>query len=54
VDSIRECTKAMKEDPSLNKSHNTAIYGMAGQIPDKAFLRKFCCLHQEAMMDTLE
>ena len=53
VDSIRECVEAMKEDPSLNKSHSTALYGMTGMIPDKKFLRQFVCMHQSAMLDTI-
>ena len=54
ADSIKECVKVMKEDTSLNKNMDTAVYGMTGLIPDKRFLRKFICLHQAAMLDTLE
>lgn len=54
VDSIRYCTKLMKEDASLNKNQDTAIYGMTGTIPDKRLLREFIICHQAAMLDTLE
>jgi len=54
ADSIRECVKVMKADSSLNKNMDTAVYGMTGLIPDPRFLRKFICLHQAAMLDTLE
>ena len=39
VDAIRECIKLMKADKSLNKNETTAIYGLSGMVPDKAFLR---------------
>lgn len=54
IDSVRECVKAMKDDPSLNVNHDTAMYGMTGSIPDNNFMRKFVCIHQAAMLDTLE
>ena len=54
VDAIRECIKEMKADPKLNKNHSTALYGLTGTIPDQSFLRKFVCIHQATMLDTLE
>lgn len=45
VVSIRECVKAMKEDPKLNKNHDTAVYGLTGAIPDKNLLHKFVSIH---------
>lgn len=54
VKHVKDCTKLMKADPSLNVNHETALYGMTGMIPDKQFLRKFVCVHQAAMLDTLE
>jgi hypothetical protein len=53
VDSIKFCIKMMKADKSLNSNETTATYGMTGLVPDKSFLRKFICLHQQAMLDTL-
>lgn len=53
VMSIRECVKAMKADPTLNKNHDTAVYGLTGAIPDKALLHKFVSIHQAALLDTL-
>jgi len=44
----------MKADPKLNKNHDTALYGISGTIPDKSLLRDFVCVHQSAMLDTLE
>jgi len=54
VDSIKQCTQMMKDDKNLNKSVDTAMYGMAGMIPDKSFTRQFILHHQAAMLDTLE
>lgn len=54
VTSIRECVKAMKADPKLNKNHDTAVYGLTGAIPDKSLLHKFVSIHQAALLDTLE
>jgi len=51
---VKECTQAMKDDPKLNKNHDTALYGISGTIPDKSLLRDFVCVHQSAMLDTLE
>lgn len=45
VNAMRECIKAMKEDPSLNVNHDTALYGMTGMVPDKQMLHEFCCIH---------
>lgn len=53
VSSVRECVKAMKADPKLNKNHDTAVYGLTGTIPDKALLHKFVSIHQAALLDTL-
>ena len=54
VNTLRGSVKAMKADPSLNKNHDTALYGITGSIPDKRLLRDFICMHQAAMLDTLE
>jgi len=54
VDQIRTATKMMKADKSLNQNKDTAVYGMTGMIPDKQFMRKFICMHQAAMLDTVE
>jgi len=54
VNAVRDSVKAMKADPKLNVNHETALYGLTGMIPDKSFLRKFVCVHQAAMLDTLE
>jgi hypothetical protein len=54
VKCVRECTKEMKADKTLNKNHDTALYGISGTIPDKSLLREFVCVHQAAMLDTLE
>ena len=51
---MKECTQAMKDDPKLNKNVDTALYGISGTIPDKSLLRDFVCVHQSAMLDTLE
>lgn len=53
VSTLRDCVVAMKADPSLNKNHDTALYGISGAVPDKALLRDFVCMHQNAMLDTL-
>lgn len=50
---LKKCIEAMKNDPTLNNSCQTALYGMSKAIPDKALLREFCCIHQAAMLDTL-
>jgi len=34
VAAVRECVKDMKADPTLNKNHSTALYGLTGMIPD--------------------
>ena len=54
IDSVRACVKQMKADKQLNQNKDTAVYGLTGMIPDKQFLRKFICIHQAAMLDTLE
>lgn len=54
VDSIKYCTKLMKEDSDLNENKDTALYGMTGSIPDKRLLRQFISMHQAALLDTLE
>jgi hypothetical protein len=54
VNTLRASVKAMKADPSLNKNHDTALYGITGTIPDKRLLRDFVCMHQAAMLDTIE
>lgn len=54
VKCVRECVKDMKSNPKLNKNHDTALYGISGTIPDKKLLREFVCVHQSAMLDTLE
>lgn len=43
----------MKADKTLNKNHDTAVYGMTGAIPDKNLLHRFVSIHQAAMLDTL-
>ena len=43
----------MKEDPSLNVNHDTAIYGLTSDIPDRALLRDFVCMHIQALLDIL-
>jgi len=53
VKCVRECTKEMKADSTLNKNHDTALYGITGTIPDKSLLREFVVVHQSAMLDTL-
>jgi hypothetical protein len=53
VKCVKECTKEMKADETLNKNHDTALYGITGTIPDKALLRDFVIVHQSAMLDTL-
>lgn len=35
----------MKKDPKLNQNHDTAMYGMAGMIPDKSLLHEFVSVH---------
>jgi hypothetical protein len=54
ISSIKECVKVMKADKTLNKNHDTAVYGMTGAIPDKSLLHRFVSIHQAAMLDTLE
>ena len=54
VTNLKKCVALMKNDPSLNQNKDTALYGLNGAIPDKALLREFCCLHQAAMLDTIE
>jgi len=54
VKAVKECIAEMKADPKLNKNHDTALYGISGTIPDKSLLRDFVCVHQSAMLDTLE
>ena len=41
----------MKKDPSLNHSHETAVYGAAGMIPDKKFLNEFLIIHAEELLE---
>ena len=41
----------MKKDPSLNKNHDTATYGLTGAIPDKHLLNEFVFMHHSAMLD---
>jgi len=38
VDSVKKGVHAMKVDPSLNVNHDTAMYGLTGEIPDKNML----------------
>ena len=38
VSSLKDCVAVMKKDPSLNVNHDTAVYGLTGQIPDKSLL----------------
>jgi sphinganine-1-phosphate aldolase len=38
INCVRECIKDMKNDKSLNKNHDTAVYGLTGVIPDKNLL----------------
>jgi hypothetical protein len=54
VESVKGCVAAMKKDPSLNKNHDTAVYGMTGAIPDGKLLHQFVSIHQAAMLDTLK
>jgi hypothetical protein len=54
VTAVKECTKMMKADPSLNTNEDTAVYGMSGLIPDRALLHKFVKVHSAALLDTLE
>lgn len=37
---LRECVNAVKNDRSLNKKGNAAIYGMASSIPDKSIINE--------------
>jgi hypothetical protein len=48
---VRKGVQAMKIDPSLNVNHDTATYGLTGQIPDKSLLHEFACLHARALLD---
>ena len=54
VDSVKDCVKAIKADPSLNSNSDTALYCMTGQIPDKSLLHQFVSIHESAMLDTLK
>ena len=52
VSSVKKGIEAMKIDPTLNKNHDTAMYGLTGEIPDKKLLNEFVFIHQSAMLDT--
>ena len=52
VKSVKKGVQAMKIDTSLNVNHDTAMYGLTGQIPDKKLLNDFVFIHQAAMLDT--
>lgn len=50
---IRGCAEMMKNDPSLNVNHDTALYCIGDQIPDKDLLHDFVKVHSAALLDTM-
>jgi hypothetical protein len=43
----------MKKNPELNKSSDSAIYGMAASIPDQNLLQYFIHIVQDVQLDII-
>jgi len=52
VKDLKLAIKDLKEDPSLNHTGDTAVYGMAAQIPDKSLLNDFIVTVLEEILET--
>jgi len=53
VSAIQKAIAQMKEDKSLNHSSTSALYGLAGAVPDARFIGKFINFHFAACLDTV-
>ena len=51
VQDVLRSIDEIKEDPSKNSNELSAVYGMAGFIPDKKFLHKYFHIHTEEYLD---
>ena len=52
VKDLKLAISDMKKDSSLNHTGDTAVYGMAAQIPDKSLLNGFVTMVVEEILET--
>lgn len=53
VNDVNECVEEMKRNPELNKTSDSATYGMAASIPDQKLLQFFVHIVNETLLETI-
>ena len=50
VEDVKDSVRILREDPSLNKSETTALYGLTASIPDPNLVKEFLGMGVDGML----